>query len=72
MLEIFYENPASPFYMQILIFFSVIVALIWRKIVLKKVTSPKKIEPSLPSQQSTVLSIQPVIMTFMDIYNLLS
>ena len=30
-LDIFYENPASPLYMHIFILFSLIVTLIWRK-----------------------------------------
>ena len=46
-----------------LFFFSLIVAFIWRKIVLIKASVPARFESRSPAQQSTVLSTHPVIMT---------
>ena len=47
-LDIFYENPASPLYMHIFLFFSLIVALIWRKTCSKKgPLSCKDLNPGL-------------------------
>ena len=72
-LDIFYENPASPLYMHIFILFSLIlVALIWRKNVLNRPLLLQGFEPRSPAQQFTVLSTNPVIKTFKDIYNLVS